>query len=211
MRNLIILILIVLPLFGQSQTLTENYLQVKAEYTALASQSDFEFEPNLNISRYKNFYTNWITVINGSKEANKFLEDVINDDSGFILGKVKEAAQTERVNLIAQYESLKILFDKAIEDDTAIPTNYQKTVAKLENLFNSLAPIKALSDFEVQSTWEGLIIIDGFSVFNYLLVDMLNENLTLLLTKYQQAVQAEFLSKKAELKKEAEDLLKEIG
>ena len=214
MRKTILAILILIPLVGFSQeTLREKFQAEKSHYTKLADQKDFTFtgtEAWADKFKRSKYWTNWLTVKNGGGEVNEFLAIVINDNDSFLIVKVKQLAQKRRTELKTEYQEALAIYQDAVDNNKEIPQGAIDKMTELKNLYNSYNALNSLTGFEVQGTWDGLIIQNGFSVFNELLVSVLNENVSMVETKYKLVVQQAFTEKKVALRIEAVDLQNEI-
>jgi hypothetical protein len=207
MKKAILILLILIPILGTGQTLKEKFIELRTEYTELADKT-ISFELNINKSRFGDSFTNNITV--SDFKTNQFVAGVVNDNARVLLVKIKELALAKRDTLRTEYQAAIIAFQKAIDDDTAVPITAINKMVEIKELYNSYKPLKDITIFEVTADNAGIVVTNGFSVFNELLVTVLNDNIGLLQTKFKKAVRDEFLVKKAELKTKAEELIVEI-
>ena len=187
----------------------EAYLQTKAKYIELAKKTGFEFKANINRSRHGDSFTNDITILNGG-ESNKFIAKIINDNAALLVTKVKGLATAQLTDFKDTYQDSYLAYKNAVDNDTPILDATAKLLDEFKELRNSLAPISGMTTFEAEATQEGFTI-NGFSVFNNLLVTVLNDNLALVESKYKKEVQSEFTAYETALKKDAQELIVEIN
>lgn len=213
MKKLLLLILISFTISLQSQTLKEKFIETKSHYVELADKSGFVFSGTEGwADRFKKIprWYSMLNIENSGKDANKYIAQVINDNSDILVIKVKQLAQKELNDYKLKYEASIDQFKAAAESDEILPDSTAILLRGYQELRKSLKPLNALTSVEVQSTWEGLIIMRGFSEYNRLLVKALNSNVELLTVKYKQAINVEFQAKKVALRQEANELVTEI-